>query len=121
MTKLSDEELAREAARWVHRDADLTGWEDAPNAVPRAAESVAISLRLPKHMLGILREFAWRQGIGYQVLMKRWLDDRIRNEAAELRRRATVVVLDQPQFVQTAASFRPPEGVDLEEEENKDA
>lgn len=63
----------------------LVGWEDAPDAVPRNAESVAISLRLPKKMLDILREFARREGkgIGYQALLKRWLDDRIRKEAAE--------------------------------------
>ena len=32
-------------------------------------------------MLDILREFARRKGIGYSVLIKKWLDDRIREEA----------------------------------------
>jgi len=121
MTKLSDEELAREAGRWAHPDLDLAGWEDAPDAVPRNAESVAISLRLPKKMLDILREFARREGIGYQVLMKRWLDDRIRREAVEVRRRASIVTLQQPQFLQAAASFHPPEAVFFEEPEIKHA
>ena len=88
MTKLTDEELAQEAQRWVTREVDLTGWEDAPEAVPRSAESVAISLHLPKKMLDILREFARREGVGYQVLMKKWLDERIRREAVEPSRPA---------------------------------
>ncbi|MBI2378911.1 MAG: hypothetical protein HYV07_33255 [Deltaproteobacteria bacterium] len=32
-------------------------------------------------MLLVLKKFARREGVGYQVLMKRWLDDRIRAEA----------------------------------------
>jgi hypothetical protein len=32
-------------------------------------------------MLVIIKEFARRQGIGYQVLMKEWLDDRVKLEA----------------------------------------
>ncbi|HTP28265.1 MAG TPA: CopG family antitoxin [Anaeromyxobacteraceae bacterium] len=121
MTKLSNEELAREAGRWVHRDVDLSGWEDAPDAVPRNAESIPISLRLPKKMLEVLREFARREGVGYQVLMKRWLDDRIRTEASEVRRRASVIVLQQPQFLQVAASFRPPKDVLFKDQEDEHA
>jgi predicted DNA binding CopG/RHH family protein len=82
--KLTDEELAREAERWDKRELNPADWEDAPDHVPRAAESVAISIRLPKQLLGLLKEFARRNGIGYQVLMKRWLDDRLRREYADL-------------------------------------
>ncbi|MBI2377092.1 MAG: toxin-antitoxin system HicB family antitoxin [Deltaproteobacteria bacterium] len=60
---------------------DAGKWEPTPEAIPRAEESTAISLRVPKRMLTILKEFARREGVGYQVLMKRWLDDRIRAEA----------------------------------------
>ena len=83
MTKkrATPKELAREAAAWADGTNTLEGWEDAPNAVPRHGESTTISIRMPKKMLAILREFAQRKGIGYQVLMKRWLEDRIREEA----------------------------------------
>jgi predicted DNA binding CopG/RHH family protein len=79
----SDTELAAEAKNWDERTLTPAGWQDAPDAVPRAAESVAISIRLPRKMLAILKEFADRAGIGYQVLMKAWLDERIRKEARE--------------------------------------
>ncbi len=86
--RATPKELATEAAAWADGTNTLAGWEDAPNAVPRHAESTAISIRMPRKMLAILREFARRKGIGYQVLMKRWLEDRIREEAkAHLERR----------------------------------
>ena len=56
-------------------------WEDAPEAVPRAAESSPISIRFPKKMIAILKEFARREGVGYQALIEKWLDDRIRKES----------------------------------------
>jgi predicted DNA binding CopG/RHH family protein len=82
----SNEELAEEAQRWDSRELTPAGWEDAPDAVPNAKASESISLRLPKAMLEILKKFAKREGIGYQVLMKRWLDDRIRKERERLRK-----------------------------------
>ncbi len=51
----------------------------------RAKESMQISLRLPRQMIEILKEFARRAGIGYEVLVKRWLDERIRQERDRLR------------------------------------
>lgn len=107
MARLSDEELAAEAARWVRRDVDLSGWEEVPEAIPRQGETVSISMRLPKTMLSILREFARRQGVGYQVLMKRWLDERIREEAKAIQREAVVVRLQPPQILQMVAMFVP--------------
>jgi hypothetical protein len=53
--------------------------------VPRAREATAISLRLPNDLLALLKKFAEREGIGYQVLLKRWLDDRVRFERDLLR------------------------------------
>ena len=81
----TDDELAEEALRWDTGELTPSGWTDAPEAVPRAKESVAISIRLPKQMIAILKEFARRSDIGYQVLMKRWLDDRIRQEHARIK------------------------------------
>ncbi len=78
--------LAEEAAQWDAGLVDAGKWESAPDAVPRAEESTAISVRIPKKMLSILKEFARREGVGYQVLMKRWLDDRIRHEAKRISR-----------------------------------
>jgi predicted DNA binding CopG/RHH family protein len=90
MTKklATDAELAAEARRWVAGELTPKGWEDAPNAVPHAQESVPISLRVPAPMLAILKEFARREGVGYQVLMKRWLDERICSERDRRRKRA---------------------------------
>ena len=78
--KSTDQELAEEARRWDSGELTPAGWEDATDVVPRAKASESISLRLPKPMLAILKEFAKRADIGYQVLIKRWLDDRIRAE-----------------------------------------
>ena len=82
--RMSDEELAKEAARWTAQSGDGRTWVDAPERVPRTDESVPISVRLPKRMLAILREIARRKNLGYQVLMKRWLDERIRANAKGL-------------------------------------
>jgi hypothetical protein len=78
--RMSDQELAEEARRWDSRELTPAGWEDATDAVPGAQASESISLRLPKSMLAILKEFARRECVGDQVLIKRWLDDRIRIE-----------------------------------------
>ncbi len=79
------DELAEEAAAWTDGRLTPEGWRDAPEAVPRAAESKAISIRIPVTMLQLLRGFAKREGIGYQVLIKRWLNDRLRAERERLR------------------------------------
>jgi hypothetical protein len=116
--RATDEELAEEARRWDSREVTPAGWEDAPEAIPRAKESTAISLRLPVQMVAILKEFARRFGIGYQVLMKRWLDERIRQERERLRKEQErlrrereraqlppLIKLASPTFYSQAASF----------------
>ena len=40
---------------------------------------------MPNALLVLLKKFAEREGIGYQVLIKRWLDDRVRAERDRLR------------------------------------
>jgi hypothetical protein len=77
--------LAAEAAEWDSRRRTPSGFTNDEEAVPRAHESVAISIRIPKTLLTLLKKFAEREGIGYQVLIKRWLDDRIRLERERLR------------------------------------
>lgn len=80
------DQLAQEAAEWEAGSRTPRGFHDAPDAVPRAHESTPISLRMPKDMLHIIRRFAARDGVGYQVLIKRWLDERIRHEREQLIR-----------------------------------
>jgi len=82
---MSTEEMAEEARRWAESEMPNVGMEDSPDAVPRARESTQINIRLPCKMVDILKEFANREGIGYQALMKRWLDERIRQERDRLR------------------------------------
>jgi predicted DNA binding CopG/RHH family protein len=36
--------------------------------VPRAQEATAISIRIPSALLAVLKKFAEREGVGYQVL-----------------------------------------------------
>ncbi len=64
--RATPEELAKEAAGYT-----------------KEAESLhtAISIRMPNDLLLIIREFARRKEVGYQTLMKRWLDDRVKKEA----------------------------------------
>ena len=88
MKNENNEDLAQEARIWEERKLTPSGWEDSPEAVPRAGESVLISIRLPRQMIVILREFAKRAGVGYEVLVRQWLDDRIRQESC-LRRRSS--------------------------------
>jgi hypothetical protein len=88
MKTRTDQQLAAEAKLWDERKLTPANWHDAPEAIPRAAESIAISIRLPRNMVAILKELAARAGIGYQVLMKRWLDERIRQEARQRKKSA---------------------------------
>ena len=83
--RMSAEEMAEEARLWAEGEAPPGSLVDAPDAVPRAKESVSLSIRLPRRMVEVLEEFARRSGIGCQVLIKRWLDERIRQERECLR------------------------------------
>jgi hypothetical protein len=78
--RMTASELAEEARKWDSGELTPAVLVDAPEAAPRIGESTAISIRLPTKMLALLKEFARREGLGYQVLMKRWLDDRLRIE-----------------------------------------
>jgi len=54
------EELAREAKVWDEGTVTTKGWENAPDAVPRAKAATAISIRLPTAMLEVLKAYAQR-------------------------------------------------------------
>jgi predicted DNA binding CopG/RHH family protein len=86
VTRTRHDVLAQEALDWDTRRLTPAGFEDAADAIPRAREATAISLRMPTALLTVLKKFAEREGIGYQVLIKRWLDDRVREERDRLRR-----------------------------------
>jgi predicted DNA binding CopG/RHH family protein len=84
-TRASHQELAQEASDWDNRRRTPSGFVDDPSAVPRAQEATAISIRMPNALLVLLKRFAEREGVGYQVLIKRWLDDRVRAERERMR------------------------------------
>jgi predicted DNA binding CopG/RHH family protein len=84
-TRTPHQELAREASDWDDRRRTPAGFVEDPSAVPRAPDATAISIRMPKALLVLLKKFAEREGIGYQVLIKRWLDDRVRAERDRMR------------------------------------
>lgn len=77
MTKSTPKELAKAAALYT-REKDF---DRGAGHVDVSGPTEAISIRLPEMLLAVVREFARRQGIGYQTLIKRWLDDRIREES----------------------------------------
>ena len=85
--RMNDKQLAEEAKAWSDGTKKPTDpeWYDAPSAVPRYRESERVELRLPIIMVKILKEFARRENIGWHMLMKRWLDDRIREEAQKFK------------------------------------
>ena len=86
----SSEELEQEVQDWENRIIDPRNWIDTPESVPNIEGSTAISLRVPNQLLSVLKAFAEREGIGYQVLIKQWLDQRIRDERRKLVEEQTV-------------------------------
>ncbi|HET7505385.1 MAG TPA: CopG family antitoxin [Kofleriaceae bacterium] len=84
-TRTAHEVLAAEASDWAKRPGVPADFVEDEAAVPRAQEATAISIRIPRALLALLKKFAEREGVGYQVLIKRWLDDRLRMERERLR------------------------------------
>lgn len=72
---------AKRAELWDEGKLSGKDWLLDPEAVPRVRESEQISIRLPTRLLRVLRALAKRRSIGYQVLLRDWLDDRAREEA----------------------------------------
>lgn len=80
----SDDQLAAEAEYWSKTTQLPDGWIDAPEAVPRRADAKSVTILMPTRMLDILEAFAERDGVRCQVLINRWLDERIREERDKL-------------------------------------
>jgi hypothetical protein len=55
----------------------------------------------------LLKTFSAREGIGYQVLIKKWLDDRLRQELARIRGRKEVQALPTPARQSSRMSYAP--------------
>ncbi len=81
MTKPTSQEL-EQAASDYRSDKDF---DRGSKHVEISGPTTPISIRLPDRMLEILKEAASCRGIGYQTLLKQWLDDRIRQEVAGSR------------------------------------
>jgi hypothetical protein len=81
--RMTDKELADAAAYWDSQP-ELVGWVNAPEAIPTFKQSTEIVVRFPTKLVRILEEFASRSKVPYLVLIKRWLDERVRHEAAVL-------------------------------------
>ena len=77
MTRPSRKDLKR-AARDYSADRDFD--RGTPH-VDLSGPMVSISIRLPEKMLVVLKALADKHGLGYQTLIKLWLDERIRTEA----------------------------------------
>ena len=80
MSRSNKKKLAAVAALYTEDKDFDRGAEHAD----RSGKTVAVSVRLPERLIAILKELARREGIGYQTLMKRWLDDRVRDELVEM-------------------------------------
>lgn len=100
--------LALEAAQWDERQLTPAGFTDSPEAIPNASQSVAISIRMPNQLLELLKKFAKREGIGYQVLLKRWLDDRLRAELARIKEERASRSLEHARKPRQGAQGRAP-------------
>ncbi len=91
MTKPTAEKMKKEAARFkAATDFDRASpWVDAKSNTDVRDALVAISVRLPGRQIKLFKAIAEREGVGYQTLMKRWLDDRLREEMLARRAGAT--------------------------------
>ena len=101
----SDRQLADEAEQWSSGTLRPDRWKDTHEAVPMHASSTPISIRVPTQMLTVLKAFAEREGVGYQILVKRWLDDRIRAERSKLSESADA---DQEHLALASTESGPP-------------
>jgi hypothetical protein len=95
---------ARRARLWGEGKLSGKDWLDDSRAIPHLRESEQISIRLPKRLLTLLRTLAKRRSIGYQILLKDWLDDRAREEARRELGRSTGLTAETRLLVLKAAA-----------------
>lgn len=77
------EQYRKETLAWVSGEWDPKDWTDSPKSAPEG--HAVVNLRVSPKLLEILREFARREGIGIEALIKYWLTDRIIDEREILR------------------------------------
>ena len=106
--KINQDELAKEANDWENLTAVPKDWELAPEALPRRSASTPISIRMPTQLLEILKKIAKSQDIGYQVLIKRWLDDRLRAELKDLKHQKSLAKIAKPKRSRPAKATTTP-------------
>lgn len=75
---MRDDDWMRAIAAAYAADNDF-GRQDEHTSV-----SELVSINLPVAMIHLLKELARRENIDYQILIKRWLDDRLRQEHGRL-------------------------------------
>ena len=80
----SNDALAEEARLWDSGALSPAGWLDAPDAIPRNADSATVSIRLSKRTLAVLDAFARREGVGCGALVSRRVDERAIAELTNL-------------------------------------
>lgn len=85
MTKQQHDEFSAVADRYT---SERNFARDEPH-VDVSGKTQAISLRFPEQQLAILKHFAHLEGTGYQRLIKRWLDERLRDEVAQMNQNKT--------------------------------
>ena len=78
MPKFKNE--AQEAAWWdKHEDIAIEMLQDAWPEMFKKEPTEAINLRLPVTQLAVVRAYASRSGVGYQTLLKRFIDTGVRS------------------------------------------
>ena len=98
LKKLSEEVKQWDSAGFQTK----SGFQSQPELVPRVSETTLISIRIPNKLLHLLKAAATEQEIGYQVLMKRWLEDRLRQEFEERKAKRKATQSEAaPQFPRT--------------------
>ena len=91
--RLTPDELAAEAARWLVEPSEPdTG-------------STQMNIRMPNRMLAVIRGFAKRRGCGYQTLIKEWLHERICDEARLYLSDPWTIRLVDAEYVTSVESF----------------
>ena len=72
-----------EADFWAENKPDLRLMEAAVAGQTKAAESVAISLRIDPRILARIKRLAQSRYINYQSMIKQWLSERMEQELRE--------------------------------------
>jgi hypothetical protein len=78
--KSTPSDLGAEVKLWDEKKINPRTWVDAPESVPGFSQTKPISLRMQVNALKVIKEFARRKGVGYQVLLKMWIDEKIAEE-----------------------------------------